>query len=662
MYRNFKKNLLACCLLLMMLSVAGCGDKKNESTPTTTVEPTKDATPTATSAPSPTPDLTIKGTAFNANESIYAVEFADEEVKNLSYQRILVFNGKLILLGSVEQKLALYEVNPYDGSIATKKTFGKIGEKTEYQILPAMNEEKGEQVLCFYDQDTKAYTVIDADYNVTQPFQSDLIVGGKTFFSADRKQGYYTKVNLDELKQDVFCVDMENGTEEKITDSLGAFNPFKILAITEDGIMLVNVEEHGFEKVIFYDTVEKKVLKKTEGTIMPQVYGNIIGGEIVIAGNYTYVIADARKNDYRMADIADSEGIIGINGMQDSEGHFVFGKLSYNLEDSAEGELTHYQLEAYPENADGKFYTTDYIHLSELTDEVYALNAPVYYDEETNRIVGLMHNENEHCLYVWDLNKEESKVLDRTLITKYVDPCEFTDEAIAELNEWKEKLETTYGVIVCDDWSEFDDIMQFTMEHCSNWVKIKQTMMLVYECYSSYPEGVISALSPKEEPMRLCFGGKISGNVPFVTGLHNYHRNIGHIVFFDCTSPDMKRVIFHETWHALDGYMTDTGLVPFHLTWENNNPSGFEYVGVENHQNASEEDTMSGPEKDAAYFVDTYAKSNFLEDRARVAEFIFERGLQYFDEYPHLAKKAAVLMDEFRRAFPKANIPEDYLR
>jgi hypothetical protein len=106
----------------------------------------------------------------------------------------------------------------------------------------------------------------------------------------------------------------------------------------------------------------------------------------------------------------------------------------------------------------------------------------------------------------------------------------------------------------------------------------------------------------------------------------------------------------HEMMHAID----DNAMYNKYDiagNWYDYNPVDFEY-NVEHYQNNDDSYTIY-EDKDDAYFIDSYAKVNQYEDRARVFEHIcYTNSEVIIKKYPSLLKKAMYIKDELEKYYP----------
>lgn len=130
------------------------------------------------------------------------------------------------------------------------------------------------------------------------------------------------------------------------------------------------------------------------------------------------------------------------------------------------------------------------------------------------------------------------------------------------------------------------------------------------------------------------------------------------IMALDITSSYVIRQNFaHETMHAMEHrigqYLSGKGESMFDR-WDLLNPRGFDYYYSYHDSEGNEvSDTKytTWDQSSTAFFVDPYSKSSPSEDRARVFEYLFTNGRDYF-ESPYLEEKADCLISIIKESFP----------
>ncbi len=133
-----------------------------------------------------------------------------------------------------------------------------------------------------------------------------------------------------------------------------------------------------------------------------------------------------------------------------------------------------------------------------------------------------------------------------------------------------------------------------------------------------------------------------------VVGLYIKKNNKYNIILTVNSGENINNIAFHETFHVIEDYLSSFNIT--FASWSNLNPSGFTYSNVY-YTNQVFSDTLNNKYNDGIYFVDNYARSNELEDRARMFEFICQG--EDFSEYPHLHAKISYIKQIVLASFPE---------
>ena len=134
-----------------------------------------------------------------------------------------------------------------------------------------------------------------------------------------------------------------------------------------------------------------------------------------------------------------------------------------------------------------------------------------------------------------------------------------------------------------------------------------------------------------------------------VVGLYIKKNNKYNIVLKVNSGENINTIAYHETFHVIEDYLASFNIT--FASWSNLNSPNFTYSNVY-YTNQVFSDTLNNNKyNDGIYFVDNYARSNELEDRARMFEFICQG--EDFSEYPHLHAKISYIKQIVLASFPE---------
>ena len=115
-------------------------------------------------------------------------------------------------------------------------------------------------------------------------------------------------------------------------------------------------------------------------------------------------------------------------------------------------------------------------------------------------------------------------------------------------------------------------------------------------------------------------------------------------------SVDYKRTLCHEIMHSMEDAVSAKKKTMF-KKWKDYNPKGYKYK-VDYDQYASSYQYSITYGKGDIYFIDNYAQTNELEDRARIFENICMNTPEDIKKYPFILKKAEYEEEEIKKFYP----------
>lgn len=134
-----------------------------------------------------------------------------------------------------------------------------------------------------------------------------------------------------------------------------------------------------------------------------------------------------------------------------------------------------------------------------------------------------------------------------------------------------------------------------------------------------------------------------------VVGLYINKNNKYNLVLRINSGEEMLNIAYHETFHAIEDYLRKRGIT--FSGWNKLNPEGFSYSNVY-YTNQEFTDTLGNNKyNNNIYFVDNYARSNEIEDRARTFEYICHG--EDFSAYNHLSAKVRYIKKILLSYFPE---------
>ena len=202
-------------------------------------------------------------------------------------------------------------------------------------------------------------------------------------------------------------------------------------------------------------------------------------------------------------------------------------------------------------------------------------------------------------------------------------------------------IKSKYGVkVIVNDEPNFG----FEVELGATPLQVNSVLTSLSSCLDLFPENFIKEIYQDAEYIN-GFNIHIVDNIDGATAFANDFTDPYEIVFgyhgFE------KSVVVHELMHLIDNRIQtyyDDNNMDFYAQWWALNPDGFEYYFEEDHDSNEE------------YFISHYAMTNVAEDLADTFQAIYnayeENGDYRFNEYEHVNKKAALICEAIRKAFP----------
>ena len=122
-----------------------------------------------------------------------------------------------------------------------------------------------------------------------------------------------------------------------------------------------------------------------------------------------------------------------------------------------------------------------------------------------------------------------------------------------------------------------------------------------------------------------------------------------YIIVIDVTSNEsLAKIAYHETMHAIEEYLRLNNV--YFRDWDSLNPYGFNYSG--SYSTGTYNDVLgNNTNHNNIYFLDNYARSSAVEDRARMFEFVCLGN--DFSRFPRLYEKANYIKEIIFKYFPE---------
>ena len=185
---------------------------------------------------------------------------------------------------------------------------------------------------------------------------------------------------------------------------------------------------------------------------------------------------------------------------------------------------------------------------------------------------------------------------------------------------------------------------------------LEEALFRLDENLSHYPEGFLRTLSGRFDGLKICIVGSVTGG----DGAEDPHGSLGmgfregytpYIAL--STGADTRQVLYHELCHLIDTVVLNESIA--YDQWSKLNPSGFSY------DNEARNSGTLWLEGSSRYFIDTYAMSYPMEDRARIMEYAMIPGSEECFRSLAMQSKLLALCQGIREAFQLEQWPESFL-
>ena len=234
--------------------------------------------------------------------------------------------------------------------------------------------------------------------------------------------------------------------------------------------------------------------------------------------------------------------------------------------------------------------------------------------------------------YIWKYTEAPSN--------EAIDVKSLTEESMLEENERIiDSIEGKYGVnIFVNKEPQFG----YDVDLTASALQVNHVLTNLEECLDLFPNNFVKEVYKDAEYVKglnIHIVENIDGAGAFANDFFEYYE-----ICFGCRSFS-RSVVFHEFMHLIDNRIQtyyDDNNMDFYAEWCALNPEGFDYY---------EDNDM-----DEEHFISYYAMTNVEEDLADTFQAMFEAyendGDHRFKEYENVNKKAALICEAIRKAFP----------
>ena len=216
----------------------------------------------------------------------------------------------------------------------------------------------------------------------------------------------------------------------------------------------------------------------------------------------------------------------------------------------------------------------------------------------------------------------------------------------AEKNdEYRKQLQNKYSVKIAykNELGNYT-INGYGSEKLNDDNKINNCLAEIDTTLKNYPNGFFKEMKDYGMPLTIYLVNSISDDVSGLTDA----KNKSDIKIMIAPASLFENTLNHEIMHYIDTYIKDKGYpIDINNTMKDVNPVGFTYGDTSNDY------VYYFTSVDNAYFLSTYGKRNYLEDRAVLFSDMMTRTFakNYYDDGTPINKKAKLISSQIKEHF-----------
>ena len=216
----------------------------------------------------------------------------------------------------------------------------------------------------------------------------------------------------------------------------------------------------------------------------------------------------------------------------------------------------------------------------------------------------------------------------------------------AEKNdEYRKQLQNKYSVKIAykDELGNYT-INGYGSDKLNDDNKINNCLGEINKTLKNYPNGFFKEMKDYGMPLTIYLVNSISGNVSGLTDA----KDKNDIKIMIAPASLFENTLNHEIMHYIDSYIKVKGYsIDINITMKDVNPIGFTYGDTSN------EYVYYFTSVDNAYFLSSYGKTNYLEDRAVIFSDLMTRTFtkDYYANGTPINKKAKLISLQIKEHF-----------
>ena len=353
-----------------------------------------------------------------------------------------------------------------------------------------------------------------------------------------------------------------------------------------------------------------------------------------------YNVEDNKCENYEYSSISDySSGIYFINGNSKINVIDINSKEQKEYDNPIKNE---YLTTTFLDKNNLYNFVDDYLRIYDLEN-----NKAKLFDYRINSVINNIYLK-DNLLFL--TSSEEVFVIELDKITtKEMNSSDIEIELDKKLNERINKIKEDYDVeikIRKDADLKFS-IFKEKITGERDYDLINDSLDSIEEVFSSFGKEFFKEFIHDEyKGLRIYIVNRIEATISMAGEAFRYYNNYAIIA----DTSEFKRTLYHELMHSMEDAVDAKNKTMF-KKWSDYNPKGFKYRGKYDEYASPYEYTVSYGKGDI-YFVDNYAQTTELEDRARIFENICMNTDTDIKNNPYLLRKAEYVKNEIIKFYP----------
>ena len=229
------------------------------------------------------------------------------------------------------------------------------------------------------------------------------------------------------------------------------------------------------------------------------------------------------------------------------------------------------------------------------------------------------------------------------------------EKTLAEKNdEYRKQLQNKYSVKIAykNELGNYT-ISGYGSDKLNDDNKINNCLGEIDKTLKNYPNAFFKEMKDYGMPLTIYLVNSISGNVSGLTDA----KDKSDIKIMIAPASLFENTLNHEIMHYIDSYIKVKGYpIDINTTMKDVNPVGFTYGDTSNQY------VYYFTSIDNAYFLSTYGKTNYLEDRAVIFSDLMTRTFtkDYYADGTPINKKAKLISSQIKEHFNTLSNTERY--